>query len=282
LAPPSRTPRRNPSCSGPPPRPARRSRRKPRPGKKPSEKSRLFLTLGRSTAASRVFFYLGHVRLLPQALRGVHGRRCLEPSQCSCCTAGEGRSGRKRQVLGRRKNQETRFAMRGAGVTYLPGRTRRRRAASRPRAQRWRARRRRPHEPSGQSARRGGLADAAANTRKAREEMEEQEPGPLSALCRRSWFRPSGGWGSNENREAHRVAGSRRQVLCSPIRATDTCRGYTWRASGALIARGELSCCAVAASAVCGGPRSRDGGGAARGFLALAASERRAAVLSPR
>jgi hypothetical protein len=186
LAPPSRTPRRNPSCSGPPPRPARRSRRKPRPGKKPSEKSRLFLTLGRSTAASRVFFYLGHVRLLPQALRGVHGRRCLEPSQCSCCTAGEGRSGRKRQVLGRRKNQETRFAMRGAGVTYLPGRTRRRRAASRPRAQRWRARRRRPHEPSGQSARRGGLADAAANTRKAREEMEEQEPGlsaPKPSLC---------------------------------------------------------------------------------------------------
>jgi len=43
--------------------------------------------------------------------------------------------------------------MRWAGVTYLPGRTRRRRAASRPRAQRRRARRRRPHEPSGQTRR---------------------------------------------------------------------------------------------------------------------------------
>lgn len=190
LAPPSRTPRRNPSCSGPPPRPARRSRRKPRPGKKPSEKSRLFLTLGRSTAASRVFFYLGHVRLLPQALRCVHRRRCLEPSQCSCCTAGEGRSGRKRQVLGRRKNQETRFAMRGAGVTYLPGRTRRRRAASRPRAQRRRARRRRPHEPSGQTRRPCGLSRQHA-------QGEGRDGGTrarlvcsktLSALCRRVGF----------------------------------------------------------------------------------------------
>lgn len=134
-------------------------------------------------------------------------------------------------------------------------------------------------------ARRGGLADAAANTRKAREEMEEQESGlsaPKPSLLSAAELVSPVWWcgGSNENREAHRVAGSRRQVLCSPIRATVTCRGYTWRASGALIAPGGLSCCAVAGSAVCGGPRSRDGGGAARGFLALAASERRAAVLS--
>ena len=116
--------------------------------------------------------------------------------------------------------------------------------------------------------------------------MEEQESGlsaPKPSLLSAAELVSPVWWcgGSNENREAHRVAGSRRQVLCSPIRATVTCRGYTWRASGALIAPGGLSaCCAVAASAVCGGPQSRVGGGAARGILALAASERRAAVLS--
>jgi hypothetical protein len=54
-------------------------------------------------------------------------------------------------------------------------------------------------------ARRGGLAYAAANTRKATEEMEEQEEPGLACsktLCRppsaaESWFRPSGG-DSNE------------------------------------------------------------------------------------
>lgn len=72
-------------------------------------------------------------------------------------------------------------------------------------------------------ARRGGLADAAANTRKARGEMQEQEPGLLSApkpslasaaeLVSPVWW----GGGSNESREAHRIASrSRRQVLCSP------------------------------------------------------------------
>lgn len=95
-APPSPTRRRTLSCSGPPPRPARRkiepeNRKTPGQERDHQKKSRLSLTLARTAARRRasLYFYLVHVRLLPQALRGVHGLRCLEPSQCSRCAAGE-------------------------------------------------------------------------------------------------------------------------------------------------------------------------------------------------
>jgi hypothetical protein len=112
------------------------------------------------------------------------------------------------------KNQETRFAMcAGARFTYLPGRTRRRATASRPRSQRRRARRRRPREPSGQTrrprvrSRQHAQGDGRdGGTRRARACLL-QNPLP-SALCRRELVSPVW-WGLKRNRVA-----SRRQVLC--------------------------------------------------------------------
>ena len=119
------------------------------------------------------------------------------------------------------------FATRCAGVTYLPGETRRRRrrrAASRPGGRRRPARRRRAREPSGQTRPRvrSGPPARERRAKRWRKKMEAsllQNPPFLCpvALRRRVGFARlvRGALCSNENPEAHRV-GPRRQVLCSP------------------------------------------------------------------
>ena len=114
--------------------------------------------------------------------------------------------GRKRQVLGAPgRTKKTRFGLRCARARVLRtspvGRGGGRRQAGQDHSDGEQGDDGRVSHP----ARRGGLAYAAANTRKATEEMEEQEEPGLACsktLCRppsaaESWFRPSGG-DSNE------------------------------------------------------------------------------------
>lgn len=153
----------------------------------------------------------------------------------------------------------------GARFTYLPGRTRRRAAASRPRSQRRRARRRRPREPSGQTrrprvrSRQHAQGDGRdGGTRRARLACSKTLCRPPSAA--ESWFRPSGG----DSNEIASRRGGRCFAVCSPIRGTVTCRGYTWRASGALITPESSPAAPSRPAPYAWDPRSRDGGGAAR------------------
>lgn len=108
--------------------------------------------------------YLGHIRLLLQVLRGVHGRH-LDSMQCRRrCEGNHQRRQRAQEISWRREDQGGGLA---AGVvesnermadetTYLPGRTRRRRRAASRRGRRRRRRAprrrsatsRRRHEPS--------------------------------------------------------------------------------------------------------------------------------------
>jgi hypothetical protein len=120
-------------------------------------------------------------------------------------------------------------------------------------------------------ARRGGLAYAAANTRKATEEMEEQEEPGLACsktLCRppsaaESWFRPSGG-------DSNEIA-SRRGGRCFAGLLPYPWYGHVPRVHVASIGcadharRPESSPAAPSRPApYAWDPRSRDGGGAAR------------------
>lgn len=155
----------------------------------------------------------------------------------------------------------------GARFTYLPGRTRRRAAASRPRSQRRRARRRRPREPSGQQTRRPRVRSRQhaqgdgrdGGTRRARLACSKTLCRPPSAA--ESWFRGPSGRDSNEIASRR---GGRCFAVCSPIRGTVTCRGYTWRASGALITPESSPAAPSRPAPYAWDPRSRDGGGAAR------------------
>lgn len=180
MAPPSRTPRRNPSCSGPPPRPARRSRRKPRSGKKPSEKEPTFLDPslqhGR-TAASSFTLATSAFSCKPGAVSigaAVSSRR-------NAAAAPPAREGAGESVRfwggGRTKKQHGLRCDARVLRTSPVGRGGGGRQAGQEHSDGEQGDDGRTNHP----ARRGGLADAAANTRKAREEMEEeQEPG-LSA-----------------------------------------------------------------------------------------------------
>lgn len=172
----------------------------------------------------------------------------------------------------------------GARFTYLPGRTRRRAAASRPRSQRRRARRRRPREPSGQTrrprvrSRQHAQGDGRdGGTRRARLACSKTLCRPPSAA--ESWFRPSGG-------DSNEIA-SRRGGRCFADLLPYPWYGHVPRVHVASIGcadhAGEQSCRAVEASAVCVGPaiqRRRWSGPAARGSPWRERAPR-AAVLSP-
>lgn len=156
----------------------------------------------------------------------------------------------------------------GARFTYLPGRTRRRAAASRPRSQRRRARRRRPREPSGQTrrprvrSRQHAQGDGRdGGTRRARLACSKTLCRPPSAA--ESWFRPSGG-------DSNEIA-SRRGGRCFADLLPYPWYGHVPRVHVASIGcadharRPESSPAAPSRPApYAWDPRSRDGGGAAR------------------
>lgn len=191
--------------------------------------------------------------------------------------------GRKRQVLGAPgRTKKTRFGLRCARARVLRtspvGRGGGRRQAGQDHSDGEQGDDGRVSHP----ARRGGLAYAAANTRKATEEMEEQEepglPAPKPSAARPLPQRVGFARLVGTQTKSRRVEVAGALLVCSPIRGTVTCRGYTWRASGALITPGEQSCRAVEASAVCVGPaiqRRRWSGPAARPGGHPGASERR-------
>lgn len=196
--------------------------------------------------------------------------------------------GRKRQVLGAPgRTKKTRFGLRCARARVLRtspvGRGGGRRQAGQDHSDGEQGDDGRVSHP----ARRGGLAYAAANTRKATEEMEEQEEPGLACsktLCRppsaaESWFRLSGG-------DSNEIA-SRRGGRCFAGLLPYPWYGHVPRVHVASIGcadhAGEQSCRAVEASAVCVGPaiqRRRWSGPAARGSPWRERAPR-AAVLSP-
>jgi hypothetical protein len=202
------------------------------------KKSRLSLTLARSTAAG-VFVFLPCSRPPSPA----------SPARCPWAPLSRAVAmqplcrGRKRQVLGAPgRTKKTRFGLRCARARVLRtspvGRGGGRRQAGQDHSDGEQGDDGRVSHP----ARRGGLAYAAANTRKATEEMEEQEepglpapkPSAVRPLPQRVGFARLVGTQTKSRRVE--VAGA--LLVCSPIRGTVTCRGYTWRASGALITPG--------------------------------------------
>lgn len=238
----------------------------PGPGKRPSEKEPPFLDPSphRSTAAG-VFVFLPCSRPPSPA----------SPARCPWAPLSRAVAmqplcrGRKRQVLGESgRTKKTRFGLRCARARVLRtspvGRGGGRRQAGQDHSDGEQGDDGRVSHP----ARRGGLAYAAANTRKATEEMEEQEepglpapkPSAVRPLPQRVGFARLVGTQTKSRRVE--VAGA--LLICSPIRGTVTCRGYTWRASGALITPESSPAAPSRPAPYAWDPRSRDGGGAAR------------------
>jgi hypothetical protein len=231
------------------------------------KKSRLSLTLARSTAAG-VFVFLPCSRPPSPA----------SPARCPWAPLSRAVAmqplcrGRKRQVLGAPgRTKKTRFGLRCARARVLRtspvGRGGGRRQAGQDHSDGEQGDDGRVSHP----ARRGGLAYAAANTRKATEEMEEQEEPGLACsktLCRppsaaESWFRPSGG-------DSNEIA-SRRGGRCFAGLLPYPWYGHVPRVHVASIGcadharRPESSPAAPSRPApYAWDPRSRDGGGAAR------------------
>jgi hypothetical protein len=136
-APPSRTPRRTPSCSRPPPHPA--CRRKENPSQEWNVNKRSCLSFSSILIRSNSEGFLTLLTSVFSRMPGAVSMAVI-PSRRNAGPARQGKAWLKRKNEGKEDARSP--------CAYLPGKTRRRRAASRQGGGRRRAPQRRPHEPS--------------------------------------------------------------------------------------------------------------------------------------